>query len=190
MTRATPQGERSQRWRLDAAGNRLPLPSTLMQTSAKSDQPDWSAQVRQNLNNLDFNLLKPEQGGPGANAEVQLWKTNRVERSTQTDKNGQGRTVHYRYDAHGNRIQSAATDVAKMLMHYDALHQLIRVEQFNEDGKALSTTAYRYDAFGRRLSKTHRATVQETPQTQEPAQTQKTPQKVKKGSCLLLSYLG
>jgi len=58
-----------------------------------------------------------------------------------------------------------------MLMHYDALHQLIRLEQFNEDGKALSTTAYRYDAFGRRLSKTHRATVQEPPQTQKPAQT-------------------
>ena len=158
MTHADSQGERSQRWRMDAAGNRLPEPKNQGQPGQKTD---WSQQVQQNLANPEFDLLKPEGSQHNSSGEVQRWKTNRVEFST--DPNGN--TTHYRYDAHGNRTQATNADGSKMLLHYDALHQLIRVEQFSAAGQLQSTTSYRYDAFGRRMAKTHQPVTQEAAQT-------------------------
>jgi YD repeat-containing protein len=62
---------------------------------------------------------------------VQRWKTNRVEFST--DPNGN--ITHYRYDAHGNRVQAISHDGSKMLLHYDSLHQLTQVEHVNAQGQ-------------------------------------------------------
>ena len=73
MTHADSQGERSQRWRLDAAGNRLPEPNRGNITPGQ--KTDWSAQVQQNLTNPAFDLLKPEGSQPSSIVEVQRWKT-------------------------------------------------------------------------------------------------------------------
>lgn len=157
LTHADSQGERSQRWLLDAAGNRLP---ELQNKGQPGKRADWSSLVKHNLADPEFDLLRPDGNHQIRSDAVQCWKDNRVALSTDRE----GKTTHYGYDAYGNRIQVTNADGSKRLMHYDALHQLVRVEQFSQDGQLQSTTSYRYDAFGRRLSKTHQTIDQETPQ--------------------------
>ena len=171
MTHADSQGERSQGWRLDAAGNRIPerLPETNIQAQrgqTPGQKTDWSSQVKHNLANPAFDLLKPEGSQPSSIGEVQRGKTNRVEYSTTEE----GNTTHYRYDAHGNHVQATHSDGSQMRLHYDALHQLTQVEHVNAQGQVQAISRYRYDAFGRRMAKTHQTinqkdSTQETPQT-------------------------
>ena len=57
--------------------------------------------------------------------------------------------VHYLYDEHGNRTQSARGKAQKLKTHYhyNAQHQLIAVDKEGQ------TTTFTYDALGRRIEK-------------------------------------
>ncbi|MFN4121408.1 RHS repeat-associated core domain-containing protein [Acidovorax sp.] len=160
QTHASAQGEHQHRWRLDPAGNRL--------TSAPAGKPagatatpgaNWSAQVQQNLHDPRFNLLQPEQDPDSpAGQNVERWRDNRIG----WNNDERGRTTHYRYDSWGNRTQALHSDGSITQLHYDSLHQLRQVVQVDAQGKAQSNTTYRYDAFGRRVSKTHEKTGQQS----------------------------
>jgi RHS repeat-associated protein len=151
LRHASGVGESRQQWLLDSAGNRLP--GLLAAAEGKPAGAAWGAQVQEHLNDPGFNLLRPDGTSPSASAgEAKCWSGNRIAHGT----DAQGRLVRYQYDAHGNRVQAQSSGGDKLLMRYDALHQLTAVERWGQDGQMRSITAYRYDAFGRRLVKTHR----------------------------------
>ena len=162
QTQASAQGEREHRWRLDPAGNRLPGKVAAQRLGAKAAaSADWNAQVLQNLQDPRFNLLQPDQNPDNpADQNVERWRDNRIGWSSDE----QGLATHYRYDSWGNRTQALHDDGSITQLHYDGLHQLREAIQINAQGKVQSSTTYRYDAFGRRVSKTHQA--REQPQSQ------------------------
>ena len=157
QTHASAQGEHQHRWRLDPAGNRLPAKAAAQHLSAKTAASAvWSAQVQQNLHDPQFNLLQPDQNpDTPAGQNVERWRDNRIGWSQDADNQG---ATHYRYDCWGNRTQALHIDGSMTELHYDSLHQLRQAVQRNPQGQELSRTTYRYDAFGRRVSKTHRKT--------------------------------
>ncbi|MFD1215813.1 RHS repeat-associated core domain-containing protein [Microbulbifer celer] len=67
--------------------------------------------------------------------------------------------IHYRYDAHGNRIAALRGKGQKLQTryHYNSRQQLIRVEQLKVDDsgeeKQQRETRYQYDPLGRRIAK-------------------------------------
>ncbi|WP_244875488.1 DUF6531 domain-containing protein [Paracidovorax avenae] len=150
-----------QHWALDPAGNRLPAPAEASVEVPHADRQAWAREVRDHLQDPDFDLLRPG-GRPGeAQGPVTHWKGNRIGWSTvdaDTDgpgRDGQGALIRYRYDAFGNRIQTLLADGRIQRLRYDALHQLREVWQRDSPGGAWRRMArYRYDAFGRRLGKT------------------------------------
>ncbi|AVS71750.1 sugar-binding protein [Paracidovorax avenae] len=150
-----------QHWALDPAGNRLPAPAEASVTAPPAARQSWAREVRDHLQDPDFDLLC-QGGGPGeAQGPVTRWKGNRIGWSTvdaDTDgsgSDGQGALIRYRYDAFGNRIQTLLPDGRIQRLRYDALHQLREVWQRDSPGGAWRRMArYRYDAFGRRLGKT------------------------------------
>uniref|UniRef100_UPI001ADF075E RHS repeat-associated core domain-containing protein n=1 Tax=Paracidovorax oryzae TaxID=862720 RepID=UPI001ADF075E len=127
---------------------------------------DWARQVRENLHDADFDLLRAGDG-PGEGAgPVTRWPGNRIGWSTPepdvdgagsdgSDGNSNGTLVRYRYDAFGNRVQALHADGRAQRLRYDALHRLREVWQ-REAGTAgwQRVACYRYDPFGRRLAKT------------------------------------
>ena len=149
-----------QHWALDPAGNRLPASPEASVEMPHADRQAWAREVRDHLQDPDFDLLRPG-GGPGeAQGPVMRWKGNRIGWSTvdaDTDgpgSDGQSALIRYRYDAFGNRIQMLLPDGRIQRLRYDALHQLREVWQRDSPGGAWRRVArYRYDAFGRRLGK-------------------------------------
>ncbi|BFO56442.1 RHS repeat-associated core domain-containing protein [Acidovorax sacchari] len=152
-------------WTLDAAGNRLPAPLEARAAGPSSaERQDWARQVRENLHDADFDLLRAGDG-PGEGAgPVTRWPGNRIGWSTPEPdadgagidgSDGQGTLIRYRYDAFGNRVQALHADGRAQRLRYDALHQLREVWQ-REAGAAewQRVACYRYDPFGRRLAKT------------------------------------
>ncbi|MFY3382897.1 RHS domain-containing protein, partial [Paracidovorax sp. MALMAid1276] len=163
QTQASAQGEHQHRWRLDPAGNRLPPKAAARHPGAKTAaSADWSTQVQQNLHDPRFNLLQPEQNPDSpADQNVERWRDNRIGWSQAEGESGsQGNqgTTHYRYDRWGDRTQTLHSDGSITQLHYDSLHQLRQVVQIDAQGKTHSTITYRYDTFGRRVSKTHQKT--------------------------------
>jgi RHS repeat-associated protein len=151
-------GVRNQAWWLDAAGNRLPgrphAPVPSPHGPAGLDG-SWSNQVKRNLVDQEFNVLGRQDGAPAgeeAPADAVSWTGNRVECSV----DAQGGATRYRHDVHGNRIWAAGVGGDPLFMRYDALHQLKQAWRVDAGGQRQATTSYRYDAFGRRLSKSHR----------------------------------
>jgi YD repeat-containing protein len=71
---------------------------------------------------------------------------------------GEVQTLYCVPEADTNRTQALHIDGSITHLHYDSLHQLRQAVQRNPQGQELSRTTYRYDAFGRRVSKTHRKT--------------------------------
>ncbi|WP_231502209.1 RHS repeat-associated core domain-containing protein [Paracidovorax avenae] len=150
-------------WTLDAAGNRLPAPVDARAAGPSSaERQDWARQVRENLHDADFDLLRAGDG-PGEGAgPVTRWPGNRIGWSTPEPdadgidgSNGNGTLVRYRYDAFGNRVQALHADGRAQRLRYDALHRLREVWQREAAGGAWQRVAcYRYDPFGRRLAKT------------------------------------
>ncbi len=155
-------------WTLDAAGNRLPAPLEARAAGAShAERQDWARQVRENLHDADFDLLRAGDG-PGEGAgPVTRWPGNRIGWNTPepdadgagSDANdgshGKGTLIRYRYDAFGNRVQALHTDGRAQRLRYDALHRLREVWQREAAGGAWQRVAcYRYDPFGRRLAKT------------------------------------
>ncbi|WP_082360354.1 RHS repeat-associated core domain-containing protein [Paracidovorax avenae] len=152
--------EMQEHWALDAVGNRLPA---LADTRTPTLHPDrqrqeWQQQVRENLHDADFNVLRAG-GTPGeGSASITRWPGNRIGWSTARgpdDGQGAAGTTRYRYDAFGNRVQVLHADGRVQQLRYDALHQLREVWQ--REGEASPwhpIGSYRYDAFGRRLGKT------------------------------------
>ncbi|ADX47012.1 RHS repeat-associated core domain protein [Paracidovorax avenae ATCC 19860] len=155
-------------WTLDAAGNRLPaLVDARAAGPSSAERQDWARQVRENLHDADFDLLRAGDG-PGEGAgPVTRWPGNRIGWNTPepdadgagSDGNdgsaGKGILIRYRYDAFGNRVQALHTDGRAQRLRYDALHRLREVWQ-REAGEAgwQRVACYRYDPFGRRLAKT------------------------------------
>uniref|UniRef100_UPI0035D008FF RHS repeat-associated core domain-containing protein n=1 Tax=Paracidovorax oryzae TaxID=862720 RepID=UPI0035D008FF len=156
-------------WTLDAAGNRLPAPVDARAAGPSSAaRQDWARQVRENLHDADFDLLRAGDG-PGEGAgPVTRWQGNRIGWSTPEpdadgagidgsdgNGNGNGILIRYRYDAFGNRVQALHADGRAQRLRYDALHRLREVWQ-REAGTAgwQRVACYRYDPFGRRLAKT------------------------------------
>jgi RHS repeat-associated protein len=141
-------------WRLDPAGNRLPgIEETQGQGLSWNDpqhNASWGEQVRRQLHNPAFNLLATDEQASCASAPVDVWPDNRIALHA---------GVRYRFDAHGNRIHAQHPGGAQEHYRYNALHQLVehtRVEPTGEAGLRTTqntTTHYRYDPFGRRLSK-------------------------------------
>lgn len=156
-TQASAQGERQEHWRLDPAGNRLPTQAAAKHLGAKTTAgADWTAQVQQNLHDPRFNLLQPDQNPDGpASKNVERWRDNRIGWSEGADDEG---PIQYRYDSWGNRTHALHADGSTTHLHYDSLHQLRQVIQIDAQGQVQSSTTYRYDPFGRRVSKTHQKT--------------------------------
>ncbi|WP_234385237.1 RHS repeat-associated core domain-containing protein [Paracidovorax avenae] len=149
-------------WTLDAAGNRLPAPLDARAAGPSSaERQDWARQVRENLHDADFDLLRAGDG-PGEGAgPVTRWPGNRIGWNTPepdgdgAGSDGKGILIRYRYDAFGNRVQALHTDGRAQRLRYDALHRLREVWQREAAGGAWQRVAcYRYDPFGRRLAKT------------------------------------
>ncbi len=161
---ASAQGAHQERWRLDPAGNRLPdqAPSKVLGVKAAAGA-DWTAQVQQNLHDERFNLLQPEQSpdSPAAK-DVERWRDNRIGWSQNAHNEG---ATHYRYDDWGNRTEARHSDGSTTHLQYDGLHQLRQVTQIDTKGQVQSRTTYRYDAFGRRVGKTHEETGKESQAT-------------------------
>lgn len=151
---ASAQGEHQERWRLDPAGNRLPEQAPGKHPEGKTAAgANWTAQVQQNLHDTRFNLLQPQHSpdSPAAQ-EVERWRDNRIGWSQGAYDEG---ATHYRYDDWGNRTEARNADGSTTHLRYDSLHQLRQVEQIDAQGRVQVCTTYRYDAFGRRVSKTH-----------------------------------
>ncbi|KQO39361.1 hypothetical protein ASF19_18620 [Acidovorax sp. Leaf84] len=161
---ASAQGEQQARWRLDPAGNRLPEQATSQRSITKNTgNPDWAAQVQQHLHDPRFNLLQPQPTTDSpATEQVERWRDNRIGWSQGTGDEG---ATHYRYDDWGNRTEARHSDGSTTALHYDGLHQLRQVTQIDPQGQVQSKTTYRYDAFGRRVSKEHRPIGQESQAT-------------------------
>ncbi|SDP93599.1 RHS repeat-associated core domain-containing protein, partial [Paracidovorax cattleyae] len=148
-------------WALDPAGNRLPAPPKAGVAAPHADRQAWAREVRDQLHDPDFDLLRSS-GRPGeAQGRVTHWKGNRIGWSTVdgdadgAGSDGKGTLIRYRYDAFGNRVQMLLPDGRIQRLRYDALHQLREVWQRESLGGAWRQVArYRYDAFGRRLGKT------------------------------------
>ncbi|AVS66238.1 sugar-binding protein [Paracidovorax avenae] len=143
-------------WALDPAGNRLPAPPEAGVMAPHADRQAWAREVREHLQDPDFDLLSAGDG-PGERAgPVTHWPGNRIGWSTpERDSDGHGTSVRYRYDAFGNRVQALHADGRAQRLRYDALHQLREVWQREGTGGAWQRVAcYRYDPFGRRLAKT------------------------------------
>ncbi|SDP92540.1 DUF6531 domain-containing protein [Paracidovorax cattleyae] len=154
-------------WTLDAAGNRLPAPLDARAAgSSSAERQDWARQVRENLHDADFDLLRAGDG-PGEGAgPVKRWPGNRIGWNTpepdadgagsngSNGSDGKGILIRYRYDAFGNRVQALHADGRAQRLRYDALHRLREVWQ-REAGAAgwRRVACYRYDPFGRRLAK-------------------------------------
>ncbi len=159
MHRAGPEGELHEHWVLDAAGNRLPsFGGAQAAIPHASRQPEaWAREVRENLHDAGFDLLRAN-GGPGeSSGTVTHWPGNRIGWSTvqRADSHQKDALIRYQYDAFGNRVQVLHPDGRIQRLHYDALHQLREVCQREQLGGAWRLIAsYRYDALGRRLSKT------------------------------------
>ncbi|WP_234385099.1 RHS repeat-associated core domain-containing protein [Paracidovorax avenae] len=154
-----------QHWSLDPAGNRLPAPLEARAAGPSSaGRQDWARQVRENLHDADFDLLRAGDG-PGEGAgPVTRWPGNRIGWNTPEPdadgtsidgSDGKGILIRYRYDAFGNRVQALHADGRAQRLRYDALHRLREVWQREAAGGAWQRVAcYRYDPFGRRLAKT------------------------------------
>lgn len=151
---ASAQGEHQERWRLDPAGNRLPEQAPGKHPEGKTAAgANWTAQVQQNLHDTRFNLLQPEHSPDSPAAQdVERWRDNRIGWSQGAYDEG---ATHYRYDDWGNRTEARNADGSTTHLRYDSLHQLRQVEQIDAQGRVQVCTTYRYDAFGRRVSKTH-----------------------------------
>ncbi|MBU0827546.1 MAG: sugar-binding protein, partial [Gammaproteobacteria bacterium] len=170
QTQASAQGERQEHWRLDPAGNRLPAQAAAQHLGPKTAAgADWTAQVQQNLYRPRFNLLQPDQNPDSpASKNVERWRDNRIgwsQGQSQDQSIGDEETTHYRYDSWGNRTQALHSDGSTTQLHYDGLHQLRQVTQIDAQGQVQSHTTYRYDPFGRRVSKTHHKTGQQSQAT-------------------------
>ncbi len=149
--------EVQEHWALDAAGNRLPAVLDARAAGVShAERQDWARQVRENLHDADFDLLRAGDGGGEVAGPVTRWPGNRIGWSAARrpdDGKGIG-TTRYRYDAFGNRIQALFPDGRAQQLRYDALHQLREVWQRDGAGSPWRQIAsYRYDAFGRRLGK-------------------------------------
>ncbi|ADX47572.1 RHS repeat-associated core domain protein [Paracidovorax avenae ATCC 19860] len=145
-----------QHWALDPAGNRLPAPPEAGVMAPHADRQAWAREVRDHLQDPDFDLLRAGDG-PGERAgPVTHWPGNRIGWSTpERDSDGQGTPIRYRYDAFGNRVQALHADGRAQRLRYDALHQLREVWQREGTRGAWQRVAcYRYDPFGRRLART------------------------------------
>ncbi len=121
-----------------------------------ADRQAWAREVRDHLQDPDFDLLRAG-GAPGEGAgPVTHWPGNRIGWSTpERDGDGHGTPIRYRYDAFGNRVQALHADGRAQRLRYDALHHLREVWQREGTGGAWQRVAcYRYDPFGRRLAKT------------------------------------
>ncbi|AVT07096.1 RHS repeat-associated core domain-containing protein [Paracidovorax avenae] len=143
-------------WALDPAGNRLPAPAKARGAAPHADRQAWAREVRDHLQDPDFDLLRAgDASGEGA-GPVTHWPGNRIGWSTpEGDGDGHGTPIRYRYDAFGNRVQALDADGRAQRLRYDALHQLREVWQREGTGGAWQRVAcYRYDPFGRRLAKT------------------------------------
>lgn len=139
---------------MDPAGNRLPEQAPGKHPEGKTAAgANWTAQVQQNLHDTRFNLLQPEHSPDSPAAQdVERWRDNRIGWSQGAYDEG---ATHYRYDDWGNRTEARNADGSTTHLRYDSLHQLRQVEQIDAQGRVQSCTTYRYDAFGRRVSKTH-----------------------------------
>ncbi|KQO19791.1 DUF6531 domain-containing protein [Acidovorax sp. Leaf78] len=124
--------------------------------------------------------------GDGSTTALRYDALHQLRQVTQIDPQGQVQSkTSYRYDAFGRRVskthqqtdeESQAThygwdgdrlvgDGSTTALHYDGLHQLRQVTRIDPQGQVQSKTTYRYDAFGRRVSKTHQQTDEESQAT-------------------------
>jgi YD repeat-containing protein len=127
----------------------------------------WGEQVRRQLHNPHFDLLERRPQGAGASGHIECWPDNRIALHA---------GVRYRFDAHGNRIHAQHPGGAQEHYRYNALHQLVehtRIESAGQpaDGSGLrttqtTTTHYRHDPFGRRLSKTNQGKASQSHSSQ------------------------
>ncbi|AVT21540.1 sugar-binding protein [Paracidovorax avenae] len=151
--------EVQEHWVLDAAGNRLPVAADARVPTPHTDRQrqEWQQQVRENLHDAGFDLLRAGDGPSEGAGPVTRWPGNRIGWSTArgADDGQSAGIIRYRYDAFGNRVQVLHADGRAQQLRYDALHQLREVWQREGTANPWRLIArYRYDAFGRRLGKT------------------------------------
>ena len=75
---------------------------------------------------------------------------------------------HFDYDQHGNltRIRHGKGQQLEQRLTYNAQHQLMRIEHYR-NGQRQKRIDFRYDAFGRRIDKTHYSLSEDTGQPKD-----------------------
>lgn len=101
----------------------------------------WAAYVREHLQRPDFNAIErpadgpgPEQWQPMAHNRLAVWQQHR-----------------YTYDRFGNTIEKRSGAHERRRLHWNAEHQLCRIEVHTARG--VEVWGYDYDPFGRRVAK-------------------------------------
>ena len=145
--RAMQEGGQQQRWDVDPAGNRLPK----ARENAQGGAIDWAAEVHAHWRQQDFNLLGQAQASTPGQGPITRWPDNRI---------GYSEQAAWRYDEFGNRVEQLKQDGQRQRLGYDGSNQLIEVSSHGpvmgqQAGVGISTSAYVYDALGRRLKKHH-----------------------------------
>ena len=156
-----------QRWRFDAAGNRLPITdaASALQGPQRRKHQDLIVSPEQ-LERHDFNAFgEVDTAAEGKPQTQHYWAGNRVlHYSNSEDPSAQGLLYSYDYDSRGNRIRSSeryAHESAKsnapsrsLALDYDSGNQLVQVRLQEQAGtiQRQCTQRYRYDALGRRLA--------------------------------------
>ena len=154
--RSNSQNDQIERWRVDAAGNRLPARAINGQQQQK-----WAELARQHWQEPQFNLLGQGARPGNETGQIERWADNRI---GYHDAGGNSSVM--RYDAHGNRVeqytQLQGGRYQKQSLGYDGAHQLssMEVEGADEQGNTtrVSESRFTYDALGRRLKKTVKGT--------------------------------
>ncbi len=128
-------GQAAQTYRFDAAGNRL-----FHTQAVASEREDWAEEVRRNLADPDFNVLrrKPESA---TRDTVACWPANRIDEDDR---------YRYQYDIHGN-LTLKHRQGELHLYTYDSANRLIQYAC--ESPEQVRATNYLYDPFGRRIAK-------------------------------------
>jgi RHS repeat-associated protein len=144
--------EISQRWTIDPAGNRLPIPQL---AGENRQQQDWAATVYQGWKDPSFNLLQADSAS-NPDGTVEQWPDNRI---------GYYEDQAWRYNTQGSRVeqmslkQNQQGQYPRQRLSYDGANQLTQVEIARVIGRGYAVAAsqcrYIYDALGRRLKKTY-----------------------------------
>jgi RHS repeat-associated protein len=139
----------TRRWKIDPAGNRLPVKTPDEQQQRES----WAEQVHRRWQDPEFNLLGEGSAPKQQQGPINQWPDNRIAFDEHSA---------WRYDNPGNRVEQMSYTpqgrYERQRLYFDGANQLtaLQVDSTDGSGPAVMQNAarYVYDALGRRLKKT------------------------------------